>query len=260
MNLLASEIPFDMFVRETPLCQFLPQQERIEAWIRSVLLPSLEREDQSSRWWTLVKDKSITENFALQNRGCNVHSTHLLAYMRSQTEALPVVEEPSYVFVQRDSSVDDEELLLQQCIQCNELDWQGLNTTWAQRFPYSFEYLANLLVVYHQPLKLLSLLSLPEIYSVFENVVSSPSEAIMDASETRSVAREGSTLDEDHEVPTLASRALFRLTQTLLSLESWNFVSCVRTHRRCCSVLSHLDQVYGTWLLYPSLEHHSWIR
>jgi hypothetical protein len=48
------------------------------------------------------------------------------------------------------------------------LNWHHLATSW-QVFPYSLDFLVQLLTVYHNPLKLLSLMSQISIFNMFEN-------------------------------------------------------------------------------------------
>jgi hypothetical protein len=96
------DIPFETFVKQSPLCQFLSQDLCIESWVRSVLG---------------VQVQELFVHAAGHLPGRNVHSLHLLAFMRSNLEQSEPILEPSYSFMEKDRSVDEAELILQQCTQ-----------------------------------------------------------------------------------------------------------------------------------------------
>lgn len=145
---------FQEFVQSAPLCQFLTQEHRIESWIRSVLC-----DDD-------LDDKPLVEEFKHGFQGRNIHSQHLLAYMRVPKDPTSGIKEASYTFMERDPSVSFEELLLQQSIQGKEFKWHQLATDW-RVFPYSLDFLLSLISVYFQPLKLLAMMSNLSIYNTF---------------------------------------------------------------------------------------------
>jgi hypothetical protein len=152
------DISFQRFSLGVPLTQFLSQQDRIEAWLRTVILPQLGLEIKLS----------ITDKFKKRMGWFNVHSHHLMAFMRSAKDARQQVEAPSYSFIPRDSSLNLEELLLQQSIQKNELDWNAVITDW-KIFPHSLNYLMDLLLVYPFQLKILFSMSPITLYHTLEN-------------------------------------------------------------------------------------------
>jgi hypothetical protein len=142
------------------MCQFLAQKERIEAWIQSVLCQHNTLRSSITGYFTDRK----------KGEGRNIHSLHLLSFMRNphkDAKEIQEIKEPSYSYMKRDISVSEEQLLLQQCMQGNELDWASLSKKW-NIFPYSLEFLMNLLRVYPQPLKLLMMISHTSLYNIFE--------------------------------------------------------------------------------------------
>jgi hypothetical protein len=78
-------------------------------------------------------------------------------------------EPPSYSFIEIDSSINEQELLLQQCSQKNELNWSALVFRWLE-FPFSLDYLMKLVRVYHQPLKLLATISNGSLFRILETL------------------------------------------------------------------------------------------
>jgi hypothetical protein len=154
----SSDVTFEKFVQTVPLCQFLTQQHRVEAWLRTVLLPSI----------GVFTDDSITGMFRKKSGWINIHSHHLLKFMRSIKDPHPPVDAPCYGYVPKDSSLNLEELLLQQSIQKNELDWNMLCTDW-HTFPHSLNFLMNLLLVNPAKLKILFSMSPIALYQTLEN-------------------------------------------------------------------------------------------
>ncbi|KAL6063483.1 CAZy families GT2 protein (Fragment), variant 3 [Balamuthia mandrillaris] len=160
---LPMDISFEMFIRESTVCQILPQPERIASWLASVLFEG----DTSAA-------KEVVQ-LALKTAPL-VHSQHLLAYMESDnhwakdpSEDHPSVQEIlSYGYVGHDSSMDKQELLFQQSLLGNELDWNTLASEW-KLFPHSLDFLMKLLLVYPYNLKLLSCVSNASLFQLLEN-------------------------------------------------------------------------------------------
>jgi hypothetical protein len=170
-NRLEGDISFEAFIQNTALCQFLPQNLRIEAWIRSVLIPN-----------QAPKDTSIVAKFLKQGSlHCrNVHSKHLLAFFISKKDKSTPVLNPAYTYIDTNSdpSISTEDLIFQQCLQCNELKWEALIREWSV-FPYSLDFLLSLLLVYSQPLKLLATISHLALFNLFENATASRYGAVL---------------------------------------------------------------------------------
>lgn len=154
------DIGFYDFCLNSFLCQWLPQSMRVEAWIRTVLL--------SSKSPNL--DKLITCTYAAIGHG-NTHTLHLLAFLgeRANNKIALVDQSPAYSYLEFDNSINDQDLILQQCTQNNELNWNDLSYKWFN-FPFSMNFLMSLLHAYHQPMKLLLLLSPLEIFRILENI------------------------------------------------------------------------------------------
>jgi hypothetical protein len=96
------DISFHSFVKLDPLCQVLSQRDRIERWIRSVIGRDIEEADH------------VVESFRSLDihHTANIHSAVLLDYFQDREESTP-----SFRYVVADSSVSQQELLLQQVIQ-----------------------------------------------------------------------------------------------------------------------------------------------
>ena len=155
---IQKEIPFDQFVTCTSVCQWLSQRHRIEAWVRTLLLPD-----------TAEPEHIVSTRFP---PGDNTHSLLLLSYTVSADDKRHIAVQPSFEAVERHSTVRQSDLFLQQCMQGNELNWTELCAEW-RVFPFSLDFLFELLRVYHQPLKLLSCIGLSNLHSLFENATSS---------------------------------------------------------------------------------------
>ncbi len=153
------DVPFMTFVSHSTVCQFLPQQERIVAWIHMAMLKS-----KSDKEIVLPLMRMMKESFS----SVHIHSLHLLAHLQTKHSTSPSVISHAYSFIGQDPSIDQQQLILQQCIQGNELDWNTLVKDW-QIFPHSLEFLMKILMVYPQPLKVLSTISLLSLHHMFEN-------------------------------------------------------------------------------------------
>jgi hypothetical protein len=153
----SNDISFYYFSQHCKVMQWLSQDLRIEHWLRMVLRVS---EDDP----TLA-----VRSHCGKNQGLNVHSPHLIQFMEEKrdSESLKNADDPSYSFVEKDRSIVPRELLLQQSIQCNELNWGDLSRV---IFPFSLEFLMSLLSTYHQPVKLLSILPKNVIFDFFVTV------------------------------------------------------------------------------------------
>jgi hypothetical protein len=112
------------------------------------------KNEMRSQTTTAGENRSILFFFFFCTTGFNLHTFNALTYFCSKRDNRST--DASYVFVTRDESMDAEQLLLQQCMQGNDLDWSRLSREW-QVFPYSLHSLMQLLEVYPYPLKLLSL-------------------------------------------------------------------------------------------------------
>eukprot|EP00658_Telonema_sp_P-2_P012120 TRINITY_DN14618_c0_g3_i1.p1 TRINITY_DN14618_c0_g3~~TRINITY_DN14618_c0_g3_i1.p1 ORF type:complete len:1576 (+),score=425.62 TRINITY_DN14618_c0_g3_i1:70-4797(+) len=155
---IEKEIPFDTFVGNTPMCQWLSQRHRVEAWIRTILIPD-----------SVEPEHIVTSRFS---PGDNTHSLSALQFCVAGDDKRMIAANPSFEAVERHSTVRQSDLYLQQCMQSNELNWPELAIEW-RVFPFSLDFLFELLRVYHQPLKLLSCIGLSNLHNLFENVSAS---------------------------------------------------------------------------------------
>jgi hypothetical protein len=133
---------------------------RIEYWIRTVLL---DEESNKDNQLLVYHPKADTV------RGRNLHSLHLLQFLFPKYDPKIARELPSFVYLETDNSIDEQEMILQQCIQGNELNWGSLAYKW-NSFSFSLDYLMKLVRVYHQPLKLLSVISPSSLFRLLENL------------------------------------------------------------------------------------------
>lgn len=101
---LQNEISFTSFVKGVTTCQFMSQSTRVEMWLRSVLCDTTD-----PRWF--VKDIFPKPEHR------NVHSLHLLSFLRTASDPRAKIDVPSYTFIKQDSSISLQELLSQQCAQ-----------------------------------------------------------------------------------------------------------------------------------------------
>lgn len=153
------EISFYDFVVLSITCQWLPQNLRVEAWIRTILLKNINKEFLQSR-------DLIISKFYKNHQFNNEHSPHLIPFMIIDEEK---ELNPCFSYLEIDYSSNYQDLILQQCIQDCELNWDDLEHKW-NTFPFSLEFLMNLIWIYHQPLKLLFLISKLNIFRILENV------------------------------------------------------------------------------------------
>jgi hypothetical protein len=162
---IEKEIPFDTFVSNSAMCQFLSQRHRVEAWIRTILLPD-----------SVEPEHIVSSRFP---PGDNSHSLSVLQFCVAGDEKRIVSDRPCFEAVERHSTVRQSDLYLQQCMQSNELNWPELSQEW-RVFPFSLDFLFELLRVYHQPLKLLSCIGLSNLHNLFENVSASQYEDVIE--------------------------------------------------------------------------------
>lgn len=147
------DVPFYDFTKSSHMCQWLPQDLRIIAWVRTFMPYKVHA--------TSISNTSSTHS--------NVHTLHLVAFFIDQTEKKLAKDVPAYTFVEADYSINEQELLLQQCIQGNDLNWGDLHYKWSI-FPYSLDYLMKLILIYPQPLKLLACMSTASLFRILENL------------------------------------------------------------------------------------------
>jgi len=161
---LENDVTFEQFVCNQPLCEWLSQRHRIEAYVRSVLMDPENPPLHLFPEWQ-VKDPFVT-HFPL---GFNVHSLNLYTYFRMETDRRPPIDIPSYQGTVKDVIVSNEEMLLQTCIQQQELNWAEVSSQW-RTFPYGVDFLMTLLSFYHQPLKLLANCGRKNLFFMMENI------------------------------------------------------------------------------------------
>eukprot|EP00667_Euglena_gracilis_P000022 EG_transcript_22 len=161
---LEQDVTFEQFVCGMPLCEWLSQRLRVEAYTRSVLMADdTPPADVFGDWeW---KDSLV----ARYPPGFNVHSLSLFAYFRLESDWRAPIEAPSYQGTVKDVIVSHEEMLLQTCIQRQELNWADVASQW-RTFPYGVDFLMTLLSVYHQPLKLLANCGRKNLFHMMENI------------------------------------------------------------------------------------------
>jgi hypothetical protein len=156
------DISFFKFINSSHICQLLPQVQRVVAWICTVLLPDSDWKDQGKEIATKCQ------------AGTNIHSVHLVALFGEEyqqhaslphtiTDATKFMV-PSYLFVAADNSISQKELILQQCIQGSELNWEH---TSLENFPLDDIFL--FVEGYFQPLKLLSTLQPVPLFHLLES-------------------------------------------------------------------------------------------
>lgn len=160
-NEMKNDIPFERFVQQYQLCQWLPQFLRIEAWIRTVLLSPKDVLNSSK--------ELLVKKFLDGKKGTSCHSNNLLIFLSEGNERASLEDEsPSYLHQDLDYSLNYRDLVLQQCVQGRELNWGDLSQRW-KNFPFSLDFLMNLIRVYPQPLKILTLISTTNLFRILEN-------------------------------------------------------------------------------------------
>lgn len=148
-------VSFHFFVLHSGMCQFLTQQQRVAAWVTTCLLTDQEKEDSKILARLM---QSLTDS------GNNLHSVHLLSFFRLHRSAEHSTEPASFNFVSDYSGVSQQELILQQCIQDQELNWRDLSLD-----KYPLEFLFTLLETYSQPLKLLATIPPFSLHKLLES-------------------------------------------------------------------------------------------
>jgi len=156
------DVSFFHFLTHSHMSQWLPQIQRVVAWTNT-LLPH----DKRETW-----GKKIASWF---QRACvNIHSAHIIAafaegYHQTPTtltsESLGML--PSYQFVVTDNSITQEELILQQCNQGCELNWEHESLE-----SCSLDFVLLLVEAYFQPLKLLVTLQPLSLFHMLESATS----------------------------------------------------------------------------------------
>lgn len=153
------DISFYHFVTHSYICQWLPQVQRVIAWISTILL-EMEEEDHAK----LIASKC-------QHLGVNINSLHLVALFAEyyQESAAGGAEEgmgmpPSYLSVVGDNSISKQDLILQQCIQGGELGWEDVEIG-----VFALEFVLDLVLAYYQPLKLLATLPPASLFHLLES-------------------------------------------------------------------------------------------
>ncbi len=106
-------------------------------------------------------------------QGFNAHSKHLLAYFSSKVSSTP------QYFIQKDLELfSKQELLLQQTLRDEELDWEALATDKA--FPYSLDFLFKLLSISSKPLKIIFTISPSALFELFSRANFSTNRTVME--------------------------------------------------------------------------------
>ncbi len=108
----------------------------------------------------------LVQKFRQKGHGINSHSLHLLNFFGEVHDSK--AELPSFSFIEYDSSMRRQQLILNQCIQQSELNWSDLHHEW-QLFPHSLEFLMHLLQTYYQPFKLIMCISTHSLYNLLRN-------------------------------------------------------------------------------------------
>lgn len=142
------------------MCQWLPQVQRVLAWINTTLILDHDRDIM----------QKITKQY--QKATSNIHSIHLVALFADGYQQLPpnsssidlIGMPPTYQFIVADNSITQEELILQQCTQGSELNWEH---TSLDNCPLDFVLL--LVEAYSQPLKLLVTLQPLSLFHLLES-------------------------------------------------------------------------------------------
>ena len=138
------DVSYEEFVTSVPLCEWLPQRQRIEAWIA-----------------TCLKDVQPDVMPVLSNfqPGADTQTRSIWFYILTSctSQAGSWAKTPSYLCIGADRAVRLDELILQQTGRQNELQWDHLQQN-ASSLRFSFEFLMSLLRVYHLPLKLLAVI------------------------------------------------------------------------------------------------------
>jgi hypothetical protein len=111
-NTLEDDVPFATFVKAVSVCQFVPQDVRIEMWIRHVILKDAGE----------LLDEWVVRHFPTP--GSNLHSIHILTYFAAAKDS---ANTPSYAYMVQDGSISEQELLLQQCMQVNRAFFPPIN-------------------------------------------------------------------------------------------------------------------------------------
>jgi hypothetical protein len=153
------DISFFSFLTNSHMCQWLPQIQRVVAWANT-LLPEARQE-------TWGKKLAVQ----CQPACANIHSVHLIAtfaegyhQMPNNLANGPLGMLPSYQFVLTDNSITKEELMLQQCNQGSELNWEHETLE-----SCSLDFLLLLVEAYFQPLKLLVTLQPLSLFHILES-------------------------------------------------------------------------------------------
>jgi hypothetical protein len=155
------DISFFMFLTHSHMCQWLPQIQRATAWASTTLLPKSRIE---------IWGKKIATQ--CQKIASNIHSLHLVALFADGYQSQPsntnstelIGMPPSYQYVTADNSITQEELILQQCNQGSELNWEHISL---ENRPLNFVLL--LIEAYFQPLKLLATLQPLSLFHLLES-------------------------------------------------------------------------------------------
>jgi hypothetical protein len=156
-----NDISFYLFVTHSQTCQWLPQVQRVVAWVCTVLLDK--NDEEASR--LAVKCQLL---------GVNVHSLHLVTFFGEEYQTACMVNSqidgnnkgmpPSYLSTPGDNSISKKELIMQHCIQGSELSWEDIGLGF---FPLDFVF--SLVETYHQPLKLLSTIPPSPLFHLLES-------------------------------------------------------------------------------------------
>jgi hypothetical protein len=139
---------FHLFVSECSDCQALTQRNRVELWLRVVL----------------GEDPQVVRLIAMLPAGAGTHSMHLIPFL---CEGKKASKEESYECFTKQSSVDEELLLVEQCTQSEELDWERCWKDWAQVFPHSLDVVLTCIKFYAFPLKFLLSMGAKSLFFCF---------------------------------------------------------------------------------------------
>lgn len=157
---LEKDISFFLFVTNSVTCQWLPQVQRVVAWVHTL---------------TSFEDRGLSaEKFSSQCQllGTNIHSLHLVAFFGEEYQDASnrndQLEEsagmlPSFLAVPSDTSVSKQELVLQQCVQGSELNWENIELG-----IFTLDFLLSLVKTYYQPLKLLATIPSASLFHLLE--------------------------------------------------------------------------------------------
>ena len=176
-------ISFATFVENTPVCQFLTQTRCVQAWLASVFkdvlnvsdinaIPIYASSDTHTKHLLAIfnhQPPKLSPQYLVTTGGLEVF---LLLMLRPSSPSSPFLPPPSpspasilIIFFQ---SLNLQELMLQQSVMKEELNWNTLPSN--RQFPFSLDYQMKLISVNHQPMKILLSIPPKSLYELLEGI------------------------------------------------------------------------------------------